>query len=107
MKLLLIEDDLQLGAAEMRALEMAGFEVCWIRLLRDADTMLLSQAFDAVLLDLTLPDGNGLELLIRWRRRGERVPVIILTARDAVEERIGAWIPGPMTTCRNRSRSLS
>ena len=88
MKLLLIEDDLQLGAAEMRALEMAGFEVCWIRLLRDADTMLLSQAFDAVLLDLTLPDGDGLELLIRWRRRGERVPVIILTARDAVEDRI-------------------
>ena len=94
MKLLLIEDDLQLGAAEMRALEMAGFEVCWIRLLRDADTMLLSQAFDAVLLDLTLPDGNGLELLIRWRRRGERVPVIILTARDAVEERIGGLDSG-------------
>lgn len=94
MKLLLIEDDLQLGAAEMRALEMAGFEVCWIRLLRDADTMLLSQAFDAVLLDLTLPDGDGLELLIRWRRRGERVPVIILTARDAVEERIGGLDSG-------------
>lgn len=94
MKLLLIEDDLQLGAAEMRALEMAGFEVCWIRLLRDADTMLLSQAFDAVLLDLTLPDGDGLELLIRWRRRGERVPVIILTARDAVEDRIGGLDSG-------------
>lgn len=94
MKLLLIEDDLQLGTAEMRALEMAGFDVCWIRLLRDADPRLQSQHFDAVLLDLSLPDGDGIKQLIRWRRRGERVPVIILTARDAVEDRIGGLDSG-------------
>lgn len=94
MKLLLIEDDLQLDKAVTRALELAGFDVCWIRMLRDADGMLRANSFAAVLLDLSLPDGDGLDLLIGWRRRGEKVPVIILTARDAVEDRIGGLDSG-------------
>ena len=67
MNILLVEDDLQLGKALCRALELAGFNLCWVRLLTDAENKLSPGGFDLMLLDLTLPDGDGLQKLIAWR----------------------------------------
>ena len=86
--LLLIEDDPQLGRALRLALGDAGHGATWARSLEEGDLHLLTQRFDGVLLDLGLPDGSGLEVLRRLRRRGDRTPVLILTARDAVEDRV-------------------
>ena len=59
MNILLVEDDLQLGKALCRGLELAGFNPCWVRLLADAKLQLTSRNFDLMLLDLGLPDGDG------------------------------------------------
>ncbi|TDX17041.1 DNA-binding response OmpR family regulator [Buttiauxella sp. BIGb0552] len=86
MKILLVEDDLHLGKALCRALELAGFTLCWVRLVNDAQQRLGSESFDLMLLDLTLPDGDGLTKLVEWRKAGEKIPIIILTARDQVQD---------------------
>lgn len=82
MQILLVEDDLQLGKALCRVLELAGFRVCWLRLLADASKRLTEQHFDLMLLDLGLPDGDGFDSLIEWRNSGEQIPIIIMTARS-------------------------
>jgi two-component system, OmpR family, response regulator QseB len=88
MHLLLIEDDLDLGRALQSALKVEGLTSEWFRRLSDApkDTDLLS--FDCVLLDLTLPDGSGFDLLSHWRSRGSLTPVIIVTAHGDVKDRL-------------------
>lgn len=86
MKILLVEDDLHLGKALCRALELAGFTLCWVRLVNDAQQRLNNESFDLMLLDLTLPDGDGLAKMVEWRRAGETIPIIILTARDQVQD---------------------
>lgn len=68
MNILLVEDDLQLGKALCRGLELAGFNPLWVQLLSDAKQQLNSRNFDLMLLDLGLPDGDGNEELIAWRR---------------------------------------
>jgi DNA-binding response OmpR family regulator len=83
--ILLVEDDLQLGKALCRALELAGFNLCWVRLLADGHHQLTQGHFDLMLLDLSLPDGDGLERLVAWRAAGQNIPIIILTARDRME----------------------
>ncbi len=93
MHLLLIEDDLQLGAEVQRALGGYGFTSEWVRSARQAQALTLDDGdgeppFACVLLDLGLPDGDGLRLLRGWRARGLKLPVIVLTARDALESRI-------------------
>lgn len=82
MQILLVEDDLQLGKALCRGLELAGFRVCWLRLLADARKRLTEQHFDLMLLDLGLPDGDGFDSLVEWRNSGEQIPIIIMTARN-------------------------
>ncbi|HCT1398682.1 TPA: response regulator [Morganella morganii] len=82
MQILLVEDDLQLGKALCRGLELAGFCVCWLRLLADARKRLTEQHFDLMLLDLGLPDGDGFDSLVEWRNSGEQIPIIIMTARN-------------------------
>jgi len=86
MHLLLIEDDLDLGRALSQALRAENFSVEWLR--RLADAPLPGEAIDCVLLDVNLPDGSGLELLARWRRARLGVPVIVITARSALEDRL-------------------
>jgi DNA-binding response OmpR family regulator len=86
--LLLIEDELQLGRALVRALTDANYDTAWVQTLEAGDLLLRTQRFDGVLLDLGLPDGSGLDVLTRLRRRDDRTPVLILTARDAVEDRV-------------------
>ena len=84
----MIEDDPVLGDGLAQGLELAGWTVDWFRTASDADTAQLTADFDAAILDLGLPDGNGLALLSRWRARNLTLPVLVLTARDAVESRI-------------------
>ena len=88
MHLLLIEDDLDLGRALQAALKVEGLSSEWRRRAADAPATLDAGAFDCVLLDLSLPDGSGFELLARWRRAGCAMPVIVITARSAMEDRL-------------------
>jgi two-component system, OmpR family, response regulator len=85
MDLLLLEDDDDLGRAVRDHLAAAGHRLHWCRRMADADT---ASPWDLALLDLHLSDGNGLDLLRRWRQAGLRQPVIVLTARDQVSDRI-------------------
>lgn len=88
MHLLIIEDDLDLGRALQQALKAEGISAEWLRRCADAPRSFDDTAFDCVLLDLTLPDGTGLDLLRRWRRDGVTLPIIVITARTALEDRL-------------------
>jgi two-component system OmpR family response regulator/two-component system response regulator QseB len=88
MRILLIEDDRLLGDGIQAGLRQAGFAVDWVQDGALGDTALQNETYAAVVLDLGLPRLSGLELLRRLRARGNAVPVLILTARDAVEDRV-------------------
>ena len=88
MRVLVIEDDPLLGDALAVGLKQRGFEADLVQDGRDAQTALGVEAFAAIVLDLGLPGLSGLELLRSERARGNKVPVLILTARDAVQDRI-------------------
>ncbi|WP_343640998.1 response regulator [Roseateles sp.] len=88
MKVLLLEDDLELGNGVRIALSDQSMEVVWVRRLSDAASSLDANTFDMVLLDLGLPDGDGLELLGRLRRHRKNLPVLILSARDRLQDRL-------------------
>jgi len=95
--LLLIEDDLDLGAEVQRALAGYGLTSEWVRSVGAAQAFTddaNSARFACVLLDLGLPDGDGLRLLARWRQQGVKLPVIVLTARDALEMRVAGLDAG-------------
>ncbi|MDN3712560.1 response regulator transcription factor [Paracoccus cavernae] len=94
MRVLVIEDEADIADAVQRFLQAQGHAVDLAPTLADADAILAVAEFDAVLLDLALPDGLGLELLRRERRRGNRVPVIIATARDQIADRIAGLDAG-------------
>jgi len=88
MRLLLVEDDALLGDGLAVGLTQAGFEVDWVRdgvaALHAAD----AGGYAAVILDLGIPRMGGFEVLQRVRSRGSRLPVLILTARDAIDDRV-------------------
>ncbi len=88
MKILLVEDDPTLGEAVMMAVRQAGFTVDWTRDGVQADHALKNFSYDAMLLDLGLPRREGLDVLRNLRKRGATLPVMILTARDSVEDRV-------------------
>ena len=88
MHILLIEDDLDLGFALQRALRVDGLTSEWLRRAADAPDTFAGLFYDLVLLDLCLPDGEGLSLLSRWRESGEDVPVIVITARSTLDDRL-------------------
>ncbi len=88
MKILLVEDDPILGEAVMLAVRQAGFTVDWARDGVQADSALAGFTYDAVLLDLGLPRREGLDVLRGLRKRGAILPVMILTARDTIEDRV-------------------
>ena len=90
MKILLIEDDLDLGAALQRSLDQANLPSVWVRRLADGVACLESTHVDCVLLDLNLPDGEGFTLLAQLRRQNNLVPVLVMTARDALDDRLRA-----------------
>lgn len=88
MHILLIEDDLDLGRALQAALKVEGLTSEWRRRASDAPIRIDDASVDCVLLDLTLPDGSGFDLLARWRKGGTQTPIIVITARSALEDRL-------------------
>lgn len=88
MRILLVEDQDLLGDAVRDYVASAGHAVDWMKTLADSEAALATVTYGLVLLDLNLPDGSGLDLLRKLRRAENAVPVIILTARDQVRDRI-------------------
>lgn len=88
MRLLLVEDSLRLRQSLARALSHLGHGVDEAADATDAAAFAATHRYDAILLDLMLPDGSGLDLLTTWRRNGDDTPVLILTALDAVDDRV-------------------
>lgn len=88
MRILLVEDDLLLGDGLRAGLRQLGFEVDWVRRAEAAEQELRAQPYAATVLDLGLPDRDGMEVLAMARRAGIRTPVLVLTARDALPDRI-------------------
>lgn len=94
MRILVVEDDGVLSELMRRSLVEAGHHVDCAVTLSQAEHFWRVQEFDAVLLDLSLPDGSGLRALREARARGDRTPVLILTARNRTEERIAGLDAG-------------
>ena len=88
MRLLIVEDDPLLGDGLASGLRSLGFAVDWLTDGGAADRALGEVSYDAVLLDLGLPGGDGMHWLARWRTRALATPVLILTARDALASRV-------------------
>lgn len=88
MHILIIEDDLDLGAALQRALKAEGISSEWLRRVADAPHTFADEAYDCALLDVSLPDGSGLDLLACWRKGGVALPVVIITARSGLDDRL-------------------
>ncbi len=94
MRILLVEDDRMLGAGLQTGLRQQGWAVDWVRDGNAAEGALRGEPYDVVLLDLGLPGKGGLEVLAGVRRRGEAVPVLIVTAQDAVHDRVAGLDAG-------------
>lgn len=88
MRLLLIEDNERLGQLIRDGLTKDGLTVDWQQTLEDGEATLEAAAFNLVLLDLGLPDGDGLDLIRRLRRASDTVPILVLTARGGLSDRI-------------------
>jgi len=93
-RILVVEDDALLGERLKKDLGQAGFAVDLADNGVDGEFMGDEEPYDAVVLDLGLPKRPGLEVLQNWRKRGNRVPVIILTARDAWHEKVEGFKAG-------------
>lgn len=90
MRILIVEDDRWMAGALKRGLERAGFTADDVRSGEEAEACARHEAFDLAVVDLGLPGMDGLELIRRWRRAGDSRPVLILTARDALSDRVDA-----------------
>lgn len=88
MRILLVEDDRMIGESLTQALKANGYVVDWARDGEMGEVSLSTTTYNLVLLDIGLPKLNGLELLKAIRARKDKVPVLILTARDQIEDRV-------------------
>ncbi|MBS0318693.1 MAG: response regulator transcription factor, partial [Proteobacteria bacterium] len=88
MRILLVEDDPMIGDAVRSALRDASYAVDWVRNGQTALNTLADAHYDLVLLDLGLPSKDGLEVLTALRARGNPVPLVIVTARDELDDRL-------------------
>jgi two-component system OmpR family response regulator len=88
MRVLLVEDDRMIGAAVMQALKDAAYAVDWVTDGQAAIEAAGVEAYDVALLDLGLPEADGRQVLRRFRQAGRQLPVIIVTARDGIDDRI-------------------
>jgi DNA-binding response OmpR family regulator len=93
-RLLVVEDEARISEIVRTALVRGGFAVDVVRLCADAQEALATNPYDAAILDLGLPDGDGLKLLKELRASRNAVPVLVLTARDAVEHRVAGLDAG-------------
>jgi two-component system response regulator QseB len=94
MRILLAEDDAMIGASVRRGLAQDGFTVDWVQDGRAAELALGENVHDALLLDLGLPRKDGIALLSAMRKRGDARPVLIMTARDAIADRVAGLDAG-------------
>lgn len=88
MRILLVEDDKELGSAMRDHIASEGHAIDWMQTISDAQSCISTVRYDLIVLDLNLPDGAGLDLLRSARKRGDVTPVIIVTARDRITDRI-------------------
>ncbi|ENG4184912.1 winged helix-turn-helix domain-containing protein [Providencia rettgeri] len=88
MRILLIEDDRLIGDGLKVGLTQLGFSVDWFMDGKLGQLALFDAPYDAVVLDLSLPNIDGMDILAHWRKQGRDEPVLILTARDALEQRV-------------------
>lgn len=94
MKLLLVEDNALLVEELLKQLKQAGYVTDTTDKISEADYLIKETNYDCVILDIGLPDGNGLELLERWREQGIHTPVIMLTARSQWHEKVEGFNSG-------------
>jgi DNA-binding response OmpR family regulator len=94
MRLLIVEDEARIAELLEGALRKAGFAVDKASSCADAREALTLNAYDIAVLDLGLPDGDGMSLLDEVRACGNQIPILVLTARDAVEDRVGGLDAG-------------
>jgi len=88
MRLLLVEDDTMIGEGARKGLRQDGFVVDWVKDGQAAELALRTETYDMLLLDLGLPKRDGIDVLKALRARGDMLPVLIITARDAVADRV-------------------
>jgi len=88
LKILIVEDQRRLGQFLKKSLSERAYTVTWVQTCAEARDALCETHYDVIVLDLSLPDGDGLSLLQEWRKGGFNEPVLILSARDAVQDRI-------------------
>ena len=94
MRVLLIEDDPTLGRALQEFLTGQGYAVDWLAEGQRALLAIKNYTYDLVVLDLNLPDMDGLEVLRTFRQQGSQIPVLVLTARDALADRVAGLDAG-------------
>jgi DNA-binding response OmpR family regulator len=94
MRLLLVEDQTLIGKAVKKGLSEEAFAVDWVATLQDAQHLISEFEYDAVILDLMLPDGSGLDLLSKLRSLDQQTPVLILTAKDTLPDKISGFKKG-------------
>jgi DNA-binding response OmpR family regulator len=94
MKILIIEDESKIGEALKSGLQAEKFDVTWTATGEDGFFSALSNRYDLILLDLNLPGRSGLEVLATLRSQGKETPVLVLTARDTIEDRVAGLETG-------------
>lgn len=94
MRLLLVEDDAMIGEAVVTGLSSEGHAIDWVRDARDAEASIATHEYSLILLDLGLPQGDGKDVLRALRARKRDVPVLIITARDTVADRVAGLDAG-------------
>lgn len=88
MKILLVEDDIMIGEALEKALKKSGYGLDWVQDGEDAEPCLEEGSYDLVILDLSLPNKDGIQILKDLRAKKSSVTILVLTARDSVKDRV-------------------
>jgi DNA-binding response OmpR family regulator len=88
MKVLVVEDEVRLGQFLKKGLSEHAHTVTWVPTCREANDALVETKYDLIVLDLSLPDGDGIDMVREWRASGFNEPVLILSARNTLEDRI-------------------
>ena len=88
MRILLVEDQIKVGNAVSEGLRVEGYEVTWAQTGEEGFFHASSQGFDLIVLDVMLPGRDGIEVLQTLRKQGAKTPVLLLTAKDAIEDRV-------------------
>ena len=88
MRILLVEDEVKVGQAVSKGLQAEGYEITWAQTGEEGFFHASSQSFDLIVLDVMLPGRDGIEVLHTLRTQGSKTPVLLLTAKDAIEDRV-------------------